>query len=72
MGALWFHLRIGRKYWKISVSQDKFFIKGALITSLPKILPRKFIDDLPDRRPLKWFSFVKILLYLKYDAIILK
>jgi hypothetical protein len=48
------------------------FFKGALITSLPKILPRKFIDDLPDRRPLKWFSFVKILLYLKYDAIILK
>jgi hypothetical protein len=42
LNALWFLLRIGRKYWKSSVSQDKLFVNDALITSLPDCLPLKW------------------------------
>ena len=52
--------------------QDKFFINGAFITSLPDYLPLKFNYDLSDCRPLRVVFICKNFLYLKPDAIILK
>ncbi len=55
--ALWFHFRVGREYWKIYVSQDKIFINGVPVSGLPDPLPRKFISDLSELRPPKWFPY---------------
>ena len=57
LDALWFHFRIGREYWRISVSQDKVFINGVPVSGLPDSLPRKFISDLSEPRPPKWFLY---------------
>ncbi len=57
LDVLWFHFRMGREYWKISVSQDKIFINGVPITGLPDSLPRNLISDLSEPRPPKWFPY---------------
>lgn len=54
---LWFHFRVGREYWRISASQNKFFINGVPVSGLPDCLPQKFISDLAEPRPPKWFPF---------------
>jgi len=55
--ALWFHFRVGREYWKISISQDKIFINGVPVSGMPDSLPRKFVSDLSEPCPPKWFPY---------------
>ena len=55
--AWWFHFRVGREYWRVSVSQDKIFINGIPISGLPDSLPEKLKSDLAESSPPKWFPY---------------
>lgn len=55
--AWWFHFKIGREYWRVSVSQDKMFINGIPISGLPDSLPGRLKSDLTELRPPKWFPY---------------
>lgn len=55
--ALWLHFRVGREYWRVSVSQDRVYINGIPVSGLPDSLPRKLVSDLADPRPPKWFPY---------------
>ncbi|MBC8284333.1 MAG: hypothetical protein H8E32_11015 [Nitrospinae bacterium] len=57
LDALWFHFRVGREYWRISVSQDKVYINGVPVSGSPDSLPQKLVSDLAEPRPPKWFPY---------------
>jgi len=56
LGALWFHFKIGREFWKASQRAGVNFINGVPVSGMPDPLPQRLRGDLSEPKPPTWFS----------------